>query len=112
MKEARQAGPLSSLIPHPFFLRRTADGRRPPGARTARGDARRGEDAGRGVPRLPRAARRSPERWKGFRLIDAAVAALVPGLRTAPDVGAVTPVPPAPDLPQVPGYELFGEIGR
>src|SRR5262245_42092931 len=52
------------------------------------------------------------ERWKEFRIIDAAVAELLPGLRTAPNVGAVTPVPPAADLPQVPGYELSGEIGR
>ena len=52
------------------------------------------------------------ERWKEFRIIDAAVVELLPGLRTAPDVGAVTPVPPAADLPQVPGYELFGGIGR
>ena len=52
------------------------------------------------------------ERWREFRLIDAAVVELLPGLRTTPGVGAVTPVPPAADLPQVPGYELFGEVGR
>ena len=52
------------------------------------------------------------ERWREFRRIDAAVVELLPGIRTAPDVGAVTPVPPAGDLPQVPGYELFGEVGR
>src|SRR5262245_57546334 len=52
------------------------------------------------------------ERWNEFRPIDAAVVELVPGLQTAPDVGAVTPVPPAADLPQVPGYELLGEVGR
>src|SRR5262249_51431134 len=63
----------------------------------------------RGCPELLAEVR---ERWKEFRRIDAAVVELLPGLRTAPDVGAVTPVPPAGDLPQVPGYELFGEVGR
>src|SRR6516165_7480024 len=63
----------------------------------------------RGCPELLAEVR---ERWKEFRRIDAAVVELLPGLRTAPDVGAVTPVPPAAGLPQVPGYELFGEVGR
>src|SRR5262245_65742003 len=63
----------------------------------------------RGCPELLAEVR---ERWKEFRIIDAAVAELLPGLRTAPNVGAVTPVPPAADLPQVPGYELSGESGR
>src|SRR5262245_21557775 len=52
------------------------------------------------------------ERWREFRRSDAAVVESLPGLRTTPGVGAVTPVPPAADLPQVPGYELFGEVGR
>jgi serine/threonine protein kinase len=51
------------------------------------------------------------ERWREFRLIDAAVVELLPGLRT-PGVTSVTCVPPVADLPQVPGYELFGEVGR
>src|SRR5262245_41900897 len=63
----------------------------------------------RGCPELLAEVR---ERWQEFRLIDAAVVELLPGLRTAPDVGAVTPVPPAAGLPQVPGYELLGEVGR
>src|SRR5215468_954325 len=63
----------------------------------------------RGCPELLAEVR---ERWKEFRIIDAAAVELLPGLRTAPDVGAVTPVPPAGDLPQVPGYALFGEVGR
>src|SRR6516225_10052595 len=63
----------------------------------------------RGCPELLAEVR---ERWKELRIIDAAVVELLPGLRTAPDVGAVTPVPPAADLPQVPGYELSGEVGR
>src|ERR671924_620373 len=41
------------------------------------------------------------ERWREFRLIDAAVVEVLPGLRTTPAVGAVPPVPPPPDLPQV-----------
>src|SRR5262245_30038910 len=63
----------------------------------------------RGCPELLAEVR---ERWKEFRRIDAPVVELLPGLQTAPDGGAVTPVPPAADLPQVPGYELSGEIGR
>ena len=63
----------------------------------------------RGCPELLAEVR---ERWNAFHRIDAAVVELLPGLRTAPHVGAVTPVPPAADLPQVPGYELFGEVGR
>src|SRR5262245_60185915 len=67
------------------------------------------EEACRACPELLTEVR---ERWGEFRRIDAAVVELLPGLQTAPDVGADTPVPPADDLPQVPGYELFGEIGR
>ena len=67
------------------------------------------EEVCRGCPELLAEVR---ERWREFRLIDAAVVELLPGLRTTPGVGAVTPVPPAADLPQVPGYELFGEVGR
>src|SRR5262249_14913140 len=67
------------------------------------------EEVCRGYPELLAEVR---ERWKEFRIIDAAVVELPPGLQTAPDVGAVTPVPPAADLLQGPGYELFGQIGR
>src|SRR5262245_11414317 len=49
-------------------------------------------------------------RWQEFRLIDAQVVELLPGVRTTASVGPGTPVPPA--LPQVPGYELLGEVGR
>ena len=52
------------------------------------------------------------ERWREFRLIDAAVVALFPGLRTTPAVGAITPAPPTADLPQVPGYEVEAVLGR
>ncbi len=67
------------------------------------------EEVCRGCPELLAEVR---ERWREFRLIDAAVVELLPGLRTTPDAGAVTSVPTAADLPQVPGYELFGEVGR
>src|SRR5262249_44317268 len=40
------------------------------------------------------------------------VVELLPGLRTTPDVRAATPALPAAGLPRVPGYELFGEVGR
>jgi serine/threonine protein kinase len=51
------------------------------------------------------------DRWKEFRRIDAALGELLPDLPTAPDV-AGTSMPPAAGLPQVPGYELLGEVGR
>src|SRR5262245_20221953 len=64
---------------------------------------------GAGVPELLAEVR---QRWGEFRRIDAAVVELLPDLRTTPGDGAVTPVPPAGDLPQVPGYELLEELGR
>src|SRR5262245_55476043 len=67
------------------------------------------EEVCRGCPELLAELR---ERWGEFRLIDAAVVELLPGLRTTPGVAAVMPVPPAADPPQVPGHELFGEVGR
>src|SRR5262245_56823456 len=51
------------------------------------------------------------ERWKEFRLIDAAVLELVPGLGSSPTVGAITTVPLTADLPQLPGYEIEGVLG-
>src|SRR5262245_53717680 len=63
----------------------------------------------RGCPELLAEVR---DRWREFRRLDAAVVELPPGLRTAPYVGAVTPVPAVADLPQVPGYKLSGEVGR
>src|SRR5262245_8058670 len=62
----------------------------------------------RGCPELLAEVRES---WKEFHRIDAAVGELLPGLWTIPGAGAVTPAPHAPDLPQVPGYELSGEVG-
>src|SRR5262249_10446081 len=51
-------------------------------------------------------------RWQEFCGIDEKVGELLPGLRTLPQPDATAPVPPAADLPQVPGYELLGEVGR
>jgi serine/threonine-protein kinase len=51
------------------------------------------------------------ERWREFRLIDAAVVALVPGLRAPSAVGVITPVTPSADLPQVPGYDVEAVLG-
>src|SRR5215468_5256065 len=66
------------------------------------------EEVCRGCPELLAEVR---ERWREFHRIDATVVELLPVPRTAPAVGAVTPVAPA-DLPQVPGYDLSGEVGR
>jgi len=54
------------------------------------------EEVCRGCPELLAEVR---ERWREFRLIDAAVVELLPGLRTTPGDGAVTPAPPAAALP-------------
>src|SRR5262245_54224711 len=63
----------------------------------------------RGCPELLAEVR---ERWKDLCIIDGAVVELHPGLRTGPYDGAVTPAPPTADLPQVPGFDLLGEVGR
>jgi serine/threonine-protein kinase len=52
------------------------------------------------------------ERWQAFRRIDAEVGALIPGLRTPPEAGAIAPVPPPAGLPQVPGYEVEAVLGQ
>ena len=67
------------------------------------------EEVCRGCPELLAEVR---ERWSEYCLSDAAVVELLPGLRTTPAVGVATPAPPTADLPQVPGYELSGEVGR
>jgi tetratricopeptide (TPR) repeat protein len=51
------------------------------------------------------------ERWTEFRIIDEAVLALVPDLRTSPVGGAITTVPTNTELPQVPGYEVEAVLG-
>src|SRR5262249_26329856 len=51
------------------------------------------------------------QRWQQFCLVDAQVAALLPGLQTVPYAGATAPMMPA-DLPRVPGYEVEAVLGR
>src|SRR5262245_64681397 len=67
------------------------------------------EEACRGCPELLAEVRK---RWREFHLIDAAIGELLPGLQTIPGASTATPVPFAAQLPQVPGYELAGEVGR
>src|SRR5262245_22762904 len=50
------------------------------------------------------------QRWQQFRLIDAQVRTLVPGLGTRSEAGQTAP--PTTGLPHVPGYEILGELGR
>jgi serine/threonine-protein kinase len=52
------------------------------------------------------------KRWQAFCRIDAQVGALLPGLRTALDAGAVTPEPPSAGPLQVPGYQVEAVLGR
>jgi hypothetical protein len=63
----------------------------------------------RGCPELLVEVRKQ---WKELSRIDATDNDVLPSHRTVPYIGAVTPVPAVADLPQVPGYELFGEVGR
>src|SRR5262245_41925036 len=55
------------------------------------------------------------QRWQAFRRIDAQVGALLPGLQTGPEAGAVAPGPPAAALPAHVGRyrveRLLGEGG-
>jgi serine/threonine-protein kinase len=51
-------------------------------------------------------------RWQEFRRIDAEVGAWYPEPGTPPDAGALTPVPHAAGLPQVPGYQVEAVLGR
>src|SRR5262249_33316071 len=69
------------------------------------------EEVCRGCPELLAEVR---ERWREFRLIDAAVVELLPGLRTTPGDGAVTPQPAAALPAHVGRYRverLLGEGG-
>src|SRR6516225_5099174 len=50
------------------------------------------------------------QRWRQFQLIDAQVRSLLPGLAPRPAAGATEP--PVAGLPQVPGYEVEGVLGR
>ncbi len=66
------------------------------------------EEVCRDCPELLPEVRR---RWQEFRLIDAQVEALLPGLGT-PATGPFTPGPAAGSPPQVPGYEVGAVLGR
>src|SRR5262249_6611761 len=70
------------------------------------------EEVCRGCPELLAEVQ---ERWREFRLIDAAVVELLPGLRTTPGDGAITPTPPDAALPAHVGRyrveRLLGEGG-
>jgi tetratricopeptide (TPR) repeat protein len=104
---------LSSLIPHPsslipedamagnpqvlVLLEEMLDSGKTP------------EEVCRDCPELLPEVRR---RWQEFRLIDAQVRTLLPGLATHPGADTITPVPPPGDLPHVPGYEVEGMLGR
>src|SRR5580693_8035873 len=48
------------------------------------------------------------QRWKAFRLVDEAVAALLPATETPQGADAVQPA----DLPQVPGYRVEALLGH
>jgi serine/threonine-protein kinase len=66
------------------------------------------EEVCRDCPELLPEIRR---RWQEFRLIDAQVEALLPGLGSSLDADAIPPVPPAAGLPQIPGYEVEAVLG-
>jgi serine/threonine protein kinase/Tfp pilus assembly protein PilF len=51
-------------------------------------------------------------RWKGFQLVDGSLEALFPGPETPPHGDSVGADVAQPGLPQVPGYEVQGELGR
>jgi hypothetical protein len=65
------------------------------------------EEACRDCPELLPEVR---QRYEAFRLIDAQVRMLLPGLETCAD--AAVSSPPATGLPQVPGYEVEAVLGR
>ena len=52
------------------------------------------------------------QRWKAFRLVDEAVAALLPDPQLAPAADAAGASSHNTGLPQVPGYRVEGELGR
>src|SRR5262249_11524945 len=52
------------------------------------------------------------QRWQEFRLIDAQVRTLLPGLGAPAEADALAPAPPPAGLPQVPGYEVEAVLGR
>src|SRR5262245_12632007 len=67
------------------------------------------EEVCRDCPELLPEVRR---RWQEFRLIDAQVGTLFPGIRTGQGTGVSGPGDPSAGLPQVPGYEVEAVLGR
>jgi serine/threonine-protein kinase len=67
------------------------------------------EEVCRDCPELLAEVRR---RWKAFRLVDGSLAALFPDPEKTSGAGAVVAVPRPTGLPQVPGYDVQGELGR
>ncbi|HYH64857.1 MAG TPA: serine/threonine-protein kinase, partial [Urbifossiella sp.] len=67
------------------------------------------EEVCRDCPELLPEVRR---RWQEFRLIDAQLGELLPGLRTTPHANPTQSAPDPADLPQVPGYEVEAVLGR
>jgi serine/threonine-protein kinase len=67
------------------------------------------EELCRDCPELLSEVRR---RWQEFRLIDAQLEALLPGIRTGPGADAIVPGLPPAGLPQVPGHEVEAVLGH
>jgi serine/threonine-protein kinase len=67
------------------------------------------EEVCRRCPELLPEVRR---RWQAFRLVDQAVAELLPVTETPPNAGATQPVPLSGGAPQVPGYRVEVLLGR
>jgi serine/threonine-protein kinase len=67
------------------------------------------EEVCRDCPELLPEVRR---RWQAFRLVDGSVAALFPDPETQTRAGAIQPVTPPAELPQVPGYRVEALLGR
>jgi serine/threonine-protein kinase len=67
------------------------------------------EEVCRDCPELLPEVRR---RWRDFRLVDGALAALFPGPETLQGADSVVAVSRPADLPQVPGYRVEAVLGR
>jgi hypothetical protein len=67
------------------------------------------EDACRDSPELLPQVRK---RWEQLRVIQAQVGALFPAPESTPGPGITPPVRPVVELPQLPGYDVQGMLGR
>jgi serine/threonine-protein kinase len=67
------------------------------------------EDVCRDCPELLPEVRR---RWQAFRLVDGSLAALFPDPETSSGANAIVAASGPAELPQVPGYDVQGEVGR